>query len=281
RAQLKLRGRLNPHDAVSTENPTALADILVALGRTGNPETAQLLISFAGTEQPNVRIAARQAITLLGESSAWQLRDAYLNTTGRRPPRDWTWKRTARELFTEFDRLRLEKVYKIYAEAKKKKQEGQLSEMSALYDRILTLSPNFDSADEMVDGYQEYAESISSSDPHAALLSLRRAARIAKNETVRNQIEAQRLLLEGKLLRDQGIIDSALLKRAAELDSSAVPRATELRSPQAVAIVWGQKTRYFVAFAVSALSLIGAAWVILPSLRRRPKKSASSNQDDN
>ena len=35
----------------------------------------------------------------MGEVASWQLRDTYENVVGKKPPRDWAWERTARELF--------------------------------------------------------------------------------------------------------------------------------------------------------------------------------------
>lgn len=279
---LHLRKKLNPHDAVRTDHPTALSDILVALGRNGDPESARLLISFAGTDQAPVRKAARQGITLLGEVAAWQLRDAYLSTTGKQPPRDWTWKRTARELFTEFDRLRLERIYKIYGEAKKALEAGDLKKMAEGYDKVLTLNPEFDGRAEMVPGYLKFAESIAQEDPNSALLALRRAERIDSDEESRKNTRAKRLLLEAEQLKQQGLIDSELLRRAESSSSNVREEVLRLRTPGQSVTVWGKSSRYFVAFAVSVIALLGAGWVMISSLRGRPKgrKVKAAHDDD-
>src|SRR5690606_36738245 len=81
--QLSLRGKAIPQEAVRTDDPSVLASVLVALGRVGDPETARLMISFSGTDRLEVRTAARQGLVLLGESAAWQLREAFLDTTVR------------------------------------------------------------------------------------------------------------------------------------------------------------------------------------------------------
>ncbi len=277
--RLRVRKKLSPHDAVRTDNSAALADILVALGRNGDPDSGQLLISFAGTEQAQVRKAARQGIALLGEVGAWQLRDAYLNLTGKRPPRDWTWKRTARELFTEFDRLRLEKIYKIYADAKKAKEAGKLEEMAKGYDRVLTLSPEFSGKEEMIDGYRSFAESVAQQDVEAAVLALRRAERIDADEASQAITRAKRLLLEASELKKKGIIDGELLKRAAAAGPASQEEAALLRAPGEEQEVWGKNSRYFVAFAVSFIALLGAGWVMLSSLWRRPKSESKATAD--
>lgn len=279
--RLHLRKKLDPHEAVRTDNQTALADILIALGRNGDPESGALLISFASTEQAPVRKAARQGIALLGEVAAWQLRDAYLNLTGKAPPRDWTWKRTARELFTEFDRLRLEKIYNIYAQAKKANADGDLAKMAEGYDRVLTLSPEFDGRADMIPGYRAFAASIAETDPDAALLALRRAERIDEEPKSREKTRAQRLLLEAKQLKEEGIIDSELLERASSADPTTRDEVSQIRTPSQGVAVWGKHSRYFVAGTVSLIALLGAAWVMLTSVRRRPKtQRASENPGD-
>lgn len=279
---LTLKKKQSPHDAVRTDNPAALADVLVALGRNGDPESARLLISFAGTDQAPVRKAARQGLALLGEVAAWQLRDAYLNTTGKQPPRDWTWKRTARELFTEFDRLRLERIYKLYAEAKAAFAAGDLKKMAEGYDQILAQNPDFDGRAEMVPGYRKYAKSVASQDPSSALLALRRAERIDPDEKSRKETEAELLLLEAARLKKAGFIDSELLERAETSFPGTREEALRIRTPGQGIAVWGKSSRYFVAFTVSFIALLGAGWVMFSSLRGRPKrqKAAPAPDDD-
>jgi hypothetical protein len=270
--RLKLRKKLSPHEAVRTEDRTALADILVALGRHGDPESTRLLISFSGTEDSQIRGAARRGIALLGEAAAWQLRDAYLDTTGRAPPRDWTWKRTARELFTEYDRLRLERVYEIYAESKKAAEAGDLEKMRIGYDKVLALQPNFDRGEEMVDGYRRYAQHVAEESPQKALLALRRALRIDPNVASRNKTESTLLLLEAAQLRDKGVIDQGLLKKARALNPENEDRALELATPGAGVKPWGAQSRYLVAGAITLIALLGAAWITLSTLRRRGRE---------
>jgi hypothetical protein len=212
--------------------------------------------------------------------ATWQLRDAYLNTTGKQPPRDWTWKRTARELFTEFDRLRLEKIYKIYGEAKKALEAGNLKEMAESYDKVLALNPEFEGRAEMVEGYRKFASAVAETDPNSALLALRRAERIDSDETSRKETAAKRLLLEASLLKNVGLIDTELLRRAESAFPEAQEEARRLRTPGRGVAVWGEHSRYFVAFAVSLIALLGAFWVMLSSLRERPKRARKSSPTD-
>ncbi len=267
--RLKLRKKLAVHDAVRTKDHTALAAILVALGRTRDPDVTRLLISFAGTEQAQVRHAARQGIVLLGSVSSWQLRDAYLNTTGKRAPREWTWKRTARELFTEFDRLRLAHVYALYGKAKKAEEEGDLQAMLQGYNEVLTLNPAFERRDEMVRGYRAYAEKYAASKIEDALLALQRAERIATDDKIRLQTKARRLLLEAQRLKDEGFLDRTLLERARTLDPSLSTQAATVTDKAGIGAPLNPTTRYLVAGALSLIALFGAAWILLGASRKR------------
>ena len=95
------------------------------------------MVSFAGTERSQVRDAARQAIALMGETANWQLRDAYENVVGKRPQRDWSWERTARELFGELDRLRSSEVSDLFEAGLKAQSDGDLERMRSAFDQVL------------------------------------------------------------------------------------------------------------------------------------------------
>ena len=268
RRQLSLRGKAIPQEAVRTDDPGTLAGVLLALGRVGDPETARLMISFAGTDRLEVRTASRQALVLLGESAAWQLREAFLDTTGRTAPRDWTWKRLARELFTELDRTRLAHVYEVYEEAMAARGRGDLAAMKEGFDRVLTQSPLFEGRETMAELYLEYAEKHP--EPlEAAEDALRRATRIVHDEALAKRIQSRLLLLEARQLEQRGFWDRTLVDRAAALDPES--GADELaREPRSGPGVWGTTSRYLVAITVSALALAGVGWILWTARQRRP-----------
>lgn len=270
KARLDLLGKAIAHEAVRTEDQAALADILVALGRTRNPDNARVLISFASTERAQIRTAARQGIHLLGEVTAWQLRDAYLDTTGKRAPREWTWKRIARELFTEYDRLRSAKLFEIFEQGRAAEKEKNWELMKNSYDHVLALSPLFERRELMTAGYFSYVESVRETDPQAALSALRRIERIAEEETERKRAESLRYVLEAAQLEQQGMIDRGLLDKAIALDpqNPLVQDALDRTSTQVSG--WSSRTRFLLTGAIFLLSLAGAAWILGRTwLRRR------------
>ncbi len=270
--QLDMLGKAIPSEAVQTEDHQVLCDVLRAYGRIRDPDAARIIVSFAGTERSQVRDAARQAIALLGETGNWQLRDAYENVVGKRPARDWTWERTARELFAELDRLRTAEVNDLFEAGTKAQSEGDLERMRAAYDQVLAKTPLYERRDEMIGGYWEYARRYADERRPAALDALRRAERLAEGTTHSPKIRSFRLTIEAEQRLSTGTADRTLARRALELDS-ANERARRLsaRFEQPDPGDDGQKTRYAAAAVIALVSLLGIGWVTF----RRPALKSS------
>lgn len=211
-------GKAIPSEAVQTEDHQVLADVLRAYGRVRDPDAARIVISFANTERAQVREAARQAVAMMGEVAGWQLRDSYEDLLGKKPPRDWTWDRTARELFGELDRQRLAQVYTLFDEGTRARQEGKLDAMREAYDKVLARNPSFEHRDEMAEGYLEFAKKKLDDDRPTALVALQRAERLTRNAEDKKRIQSLALTLEGEALAEKGIADQVLFNRALELD---------------------------------------------------------------
>ncbi|HVJ21460.1 MAG TPA: hypothetical protein VM686_38880 [Polyangiaceae bacterium] len=271
--QLDMLGKAIPSEAVQTDDHQVLADVLRAYGRIRDPDAARIIVSFAGTERSQVREAARQAIALMGETGNWQLRDAYENVVGKRPARDWTWERTARELFAELDRLRTAEVNELFEAGLKAQGEGDLERMRASYDQVLAKSPLYERRDEMIGGYWEYARRFASERRPAALDALRRAERLAEGTPHAPKIESLRLTIEAEERLQSGTADRTLARRALELDP-ANERAQRLsaRFEQPDPGNEGPRARYLAAIVIALASLLGIGWVTFrrPALKSSP-----------
>ncbi|MCA9642486.1 MAG: hypothetical protein KC492_17420, partial [Myxococcales bacterium] len=202
--QLDALGKAIPSEAVQTPDPDVLADVLRAYGYTRDPDAARVVISFANSERPQVREASRQAVALMKETANWPLRDTYANIVGKKPPADWGWDRTARELFGEFDRLRLAQVYKLFDSGKAAQKAGKVVEAKEAFDKVLARSPLFDRRAEMIDSYVDFAEQKLDEDPTAAEAALRRARRLSTDEKVDNRVQSLLWYLEGQDLVARG-----------------------------------------------------------------------------
>ena len=211
-------GKAIPSEAVQTEDHQVLADVLRAYGRVRDPDSARIVISFANTERAQVREAARQAVAMLGDVANWQLRDSYQDLLGKKPPRDWTWDRTARELFGELDRQRLAQVYTLFDRGTLARKEGKLDAMREAYDQVLARNPNFEHKDEMAEGYFALAKAKLDDDRPLALSALRRAERLTRDADDKKRIESLSLTLEAEELAEKGVADQVLFNRAIELD---------------------------------------------------------------
>jgi hypothetical protein len=294
--QLDALGKAVPGEAIQTSDPEVLADVLRAYGRIRDPDAARIVVTFANSERSQVREAARQAATMMGEVAQWQLRDTYENFVGQRPPRDWSWERTARELFERFDRQRLAQLYDLFEQGKRAERDKKLGEMRGAFDRVLTQNPLFERRGEMAAGYLEYARQAPPAERDQALVAVRRVERIAPTDPVGKAASSLRLTLEAEGWLERGLADQSLLRRAIELD----PNNQRARRMLAGAD-WGQPAqrvglyRYLAAGAIALVALAGmvsiwfglwrkgrrtAAPAAAPGLEPSPPEQASAEQSD-
>jgi tetratricopeptide (TPR) repeat protein len=249
--QLDMLGKGIPSEAVQTQDQAVLADVLRAYGRTRNPDAVRIVVSFANSERAQVRDAARQAVALLGEVSSWQLRDSYESVVGKKPPRDWSWERTARELFGELDRLRSAQVGKLFEAGRAARARGDLKAMRESFDQLLARNPNFEEKGELAAGYLAYAQAEQDKDRDGALVALRRAERLDPSSKVAGSL---RFTLEAEALEAKGIADISLLERALELDPQNA-RAKSVRGR----FERGEPKRSESARTIAAASILGLA----------------------
>ncbi|MDW8249696.1 MAG: hypothetical protein RMJ98_10400 [Myxococcales bacterium] len=265
--QLDAIGKAVPSETVQIQDQDVLADVLRAYGRTRDIDALRVVVSFTSSDRSQVRDAAREALVNYGDAALWQLREAYENLTGKRPPASSTWDKLAVELFESYDRARLEEIFQIFEAGLASFREGKLDEMATQFDAVLARAPTFERRHEMVEGYLALARKIESSDrPRAALLA-RKALRLDPQNPQARAIEAYILTLEAEQLASEGLVDTAPLRRAMELDpSNSRPRDLLARletSPQARA---HEGYRYLAAIAIGALAVVAS---LLVGLSRR------------
>jgi len=265
--QLEDMGKAVASDAMQVLDSTLRADILRAYGKTRDLETARLLISYAASERAMIRLAAREAVAMLGEAGLWQLRDAYEKTVGQRAPREWPWDRVARELFAQFDRERLSEIYALWRRGRAAEARGDLDGARHLFDQVLAWDPTFERGASMAGAYLAYAERQADSEPQAAELAARRAERLAASGPVHERAASLRLTLEGRALYERGIVDEVLLARARELDRDN-RRASALEDEVRASAAKDQSAwRRYSAAAV--IFVLGGAGVAFMALRQR------------
>jgi tetratricopeptide (TPR) repeat protein len=258
---------------VQTQDLAVLADVLRAYGRTRNPDAVRLVVSFVSSERAQVREAARQAVALMGEVATWQLRDTYENVVGKRPPRDWAWERTARELFAEFDRLRFAQVGKLFEEGQAARARGDLAAMRTKFDELLAHDPRFEQSAELAAGYVAFAESVQDKARSEAITALRRAERL---DPKLKEATSLRLTLEAEALEERGIADATLLERALESDSANARARAALARFERGEPKRSENARYIAAGSILAVALGAIAFLFL---RRRPETTPPPDGD--
>ncbi|KYG09484.1 hypothetical protein BE21_17525 [Sorangium cellulosum] len=273
--QLDLLGRAIPGEAIASNDTQILADVLRAYGRVRDVDAMRVILSFCNSDRARLRDAAREAIAAIGEPGVWQLRDAYLNLTGEKPPREWSWDRIARELFATYDRARLAEVYELMDEGVAAASANKLAEATDAFDRVLARAPLFERRKEMVGPYVERARSMPADRREDALAMLRKALRLDPTGEHAPKIEAEIAYLEGVLLIDRGTPDKFVLERAIELDPGhAGARAALASLGDKVAERKSQKNRYIAAGAVGFAALLAMFFIA----RRRSDPAPSAKQ---
>ena len=199
---------------------------------------------------------------MLGEVGAWQLRDTYESVVGKKPPRDWNWERTARELFGEFDRLRSAEVAKLYEAGAAARDKGDLEGMRKAFDQVLTRNPDYPKREELATAYLDYAKQTVGKSPADALAALRRAERLGKGSDVESTATSLRLTLQAEALADGGIADRTLLTRALEADPKNSRARSELARFERGQVQPDGNARYYAAGAIGLVALGGIAYVL-------------------
>ena len=115
---------------------------------------------------------------MFGQDAVWKLREAYSNVTGKSAPENWQAPQIAKELFSAYDRLRLQEVYGLLEEGLAKEKEGKLEEAIAAFDKVLARQPLLDRRGEMVPAYVAFAKTLEESDAPRSLSLLRKALRL-------------------------------------------------------------------------------------------------------
>ncbi|WP_437956946.1 hypothetical protein WME76_37115 [Sorangium sp. So ce119] len=273
--QLDLLGRAIPGEAIASNDTQILADVLRAYGRVRDVDAMRAVLSFCNSDRARLRDAAREAISAIGEPGIWQLRDAYLNLTGEKPPREWSWDRIARELFATYDRARLAEVYKLMDGGVAAASAGKLAEATDAFDKVLARAPLFERRKEMVGAYVERARSLADERREDALAMLRKALRLDPTGEHAKKIDAEIAYLEGALLIDRSTPDKFVLERALELDPAHAGAKAALASlGDKVAERKSQKNRYIAAGAVGIVAMLAMFFIA----RRRSDPAPAPRQ---
>lgn len=236
-AQLEAMEKRMPGEAIQTQNPEILAEVLRAYGIAKDLDALGVVLSFTNADKDLAREAARQAIYDYGAVAAGKLKDAYAAFHNRPAPDEWAPDRVASELFASYDRDRRKEMYVLLdqgldllkrARATTPPDAVALKTAVDVFDRILARAPAVERRAEMVPAYVLLAQAIEGAEPDRAMMLYRKAAHLDPASPRSAQIDGAILALEAKALRERGVIDEELLKRAVALDPANAIAQSEL-----------------------------------------------------
>ncbi len=269
--RLDLMGKAIPSEAVRIHDTQALADVLRAYGRAREVEAVRVIVGFANSDRVQVRTAAREAVGMIGDPARWQLRDAYENLLDHKPSPSWDWRRTAQELFAEYDRSRLQEVYATMDQGLARLKDGKVDEAVKSFDQVLARAPMFERRAQMVPAYLQQARSLEPKDRAAALAMLRKAETIDPTGPSANQVRSEISYIEAEDLAARGVFDVTLLENALQLDPSNAKARTMLERHKTESEVrQASWRRYAGAAAIGVIALAAMAFVALG-----PRKKAA------
>ena len=263
RRELEAIGRAIPGEAVSTADPDVLADVLLAFGRVRDVDAARVILSFVASERVQLKNAARQAITAIGEPGTWHLRDAYESATGEKPSRSWDHKRLTQELFRLHDRSRMTAVHELMEKGIELAKKGDPTQAVASFDQVLARLPLFERRSEMASTYAAYATELERTEKlDESLVALRTALRLHPETAELQRLESRVATLEGRILAKRGTPDPFILRRAIDLDPTNSAARDLLKKLETRTLTIENKTkRYAAAGAITLAALLAMIWL--------------------
>jgi tetratricopeptide (TPR) repeat protein len=166
-----------------------------------------------------VRLAAQRALARFGKNAIWQLRERYLNTTGKEADPGWGHQRLLSELARWFEAPKRELVERELARAQAALGRGEFAGAEAALDALLVAVPFGEAAPKLAPLYVRIAgHHEANGQLERALACLRRALRLAPDEAQHKHILARASFLEAELRLAQGQVDLDAYTRALSLD---------------------------------------------------------------
>jgi hypothetical protein len=226
---LAAAGYDQPGRAVQQDDAHLLAAILEAYGDTLAFEAMPVVVAYLVDERAAVRHAAERASTRFGRNAIWQLRERYLNVTGRDAPAEWGHQRVLAELQREHFAERSARQARSLAAARALATSGEPSRALA------ELAPALggDTSDELAAELARFLFTLGEAslvrrDPGTARLALARALRLDPSGVDAPRARARLLFLDAESLASAGVLDAGRYEAASALDPKFAPAQTVL-----------------------------------------------------
>jgi tetratricopeptide (TPR) repeat protein len=267
----------SPGRAVQQDDVVLLAAILDAYGDTLTFEAMPVVISYITDERVAVREAALAATRRFGKNAIWQLRERYVNATGKEPDANWGWQRTLDELLRVHDGPKRAAFLERLGKAESALGAGDVIGAEKLLEEALLARPRDPEAKRAGQAYARIAASHFEGDALLpALAAYRRAVRLDPENAEARSWRARILFVEAEQRLAQGIVDLSAYQQALALDPTLEPAEKmldELTGARSARDAWYRK---LVGLAAAALLVIAG----LVMLRKPPAPEAEPEMHD-
>lgn len=262
-----------PGRAVQQDDVALLAAILGAYGDTLTFDAMPVVVSYIGDERSEVRAAAQRAVTRFGKNAIWQLRERYLNTTGKEADPGWGHQRLSSELARWFEAPKRELVDQQLTRADAALARGDFGGAEAALDKALVAAPFGAAAQRAAPLYVRIAGHHEANDQlEPAIACLRRALRLDPTGAEYKRALARVKYLEAELRLSRGQVDLKGYEEALRLDPG-------LSEAQATLDELSGKNRERERERQKALALLAALVLgVAGCLALRGKRGSSANQ---
>lgn len=219
----------SPGRAVQQDDVVLLSAILRAYGDTLNFEAMPVVVSYVTDERSEVQAAARAAVQRFGRNAIWQIRERYLNATGKEADPNWGHQRLLSELYRLHDEPKHRAFEAELARAKSALDREDHALARAALDGALRTTPSAADAQRAAPLFAQLADhALEGHQVETALTLYRRALRLDPSGSDEHRLRARISYLEGELRLAQGVLDLKSFERALELDPSFAPAEAAL-----------------------------------------------------
>jgi hypothetical protein len=263
----------SPGRAVQQDDVALLAAILSAYGDTLTFDAMPVVVSFLSDERLEVQKAAQQAVARFGKNAIWQLRERYVNATGKDADPSWGHKRLGDELTRMFQAPKLAEFELAMAKAERALSAQDLSAAEAAADAALRVLPVSSASARALPVYDALARHFEARGERArALAALARGLRLAPDDARATQRRARALWLEAELRLSAGQVDLKGYERALALDQTLDEARAALDDLTGKRQERARNERRLLG-ALAALLLLAAAVFVLREKRGAPARA--------
>jgi hypothetical protein len=259
--------RTDPGRQVQLRNSAVLAELLRVYGDVAERAAIPVLLSFSGSEDTEVRDAARGALRRFGAAILWPTRTTYENFTGEPAQRRWGWQELARRLFQAQDDARLAQAERAMNQALEAQSRGDHEAMMEGFRQILARWPHYDRRPEMVPGIIAYAEAEAAADaPAAARHLLTQALMLAPQGPHAVRAKALLTLWTYRASLAHGVADAPPLADLAHA-ASVLPEAQDLHDTIVATLTPKPSILASPNYGIAGIALLGLALLAFFILR--------------